>query len=180
MVDPTVENIWGQYSEGRDLDVLRDELATRPSFMRPSDASDSLLKRAILASDLPAASLLLELGEDPNLPASDGFTLLHQAVDALKDARNDAERAASLAILKSLLEHGADPNIFGADGATAFHRAVGAGVIAAAELMIEHGADLDLCTLVDDEPSPLTYAALMNQPAMFRFLSHARPRRTPR
>ncbi len=152
--------IWHSYLSHRNADALRQDVLTTPWYRLPTKTSESLLERAVEICDGAAVQVLIELGESPALPADDGFTLLHTAVDT---ADEHAESPEALAILECLLMHGADPNLHGINGATPLHRAAGCGLTAVVELMLQHGADIETRTLVDGEMTPLMHAALMGQ-----------------
>ncbi|MBC8987901.1 ankyrin repeat domain-containing protein [Pedobacter sp. N36a] len=79
--------------------------------------------------------LLLFKGADPNIPASNGFSVfpIHSAV-----------AAKSFAITKMLLEAGADVNAKQQAGLTALHAAAQIGNIEIIILLLEHGAALDI------------------------------------
>lgn len=173
-----LQPIWDSYIEHRNLELLREDILSYPWYERPKTADESLLMRAIERKDVGAVRLLLSMGENPNLPASDGFTFLHQAVDQVPDVEGDIEGScveiapeldAALAVLTALLEGAADPNVPGMDG-TPLHRAAGSGVIESARLLLTHGADIEARMLVDGELTPLMHAALSGHPQMVRFL----------
>jgi len=170
--------IWDNYLAHRSLDSLREDILTYPWYQPPEKADESLLLRAIQGRDAGAAVLLIAMGESPLLPASDGFTLLHTAVDAVSHAeiglkRDSVEIAprvdAALAVLRALLDGGADPNVMGADG-TPLHRAAGSGIVESARMLLAYGADIEARMLIDGELTPLLHAAMMGQPQMVRFL----------
>ncbi|WP_010584090.1 ankyrin repeat domain-containing protein [Schlesneria paludicola] len=167
-----VDQIWGGYKLHEDVESLREEILTSPWYEQPSDADDSLLRLAIGATDLEAVRMLLSIGERPSVPSKDGSSLLHQAVDHVSGSSTLRERDRALAILASLLDYGADPNVYGMDGSP-LHRAAGAGCIDAAQILLSHGANIEMRTLVDGERTPLIHAALMQQPKMVRFLLSA-------
>lgn len=181
-----LDPVWDMYREHRDLDLLKEEILTYPWYEAPQNAGESLLMRAVETSDLGAVLLLLSMGESPLLPANDGFTFLHQAVDQVSSVglglkRDSVDlgpiREVALAILTALLHSGADPNVLGADG-TALHRAAGSGVVESARILLSYGANIEARMLVDGELTPLMHAALMDEPQMVRFLlDHGADRR---
>jgi ankyrin repeat protein len=166
------EPIWRCYLEHRDLDQLRDEVPSTPWYKSPEEAGDSLLMRAVEQGDAGAAKVLMALGESPSLPARDGFTFLHKAIDTVSAAEAGAKRDAALEVIVALLTGGADPNVQGVDGAP-LHRAAGAGLIEAARMLLAHGANIEARMRTDGELTPLMHAASMNQPAMVRYLLDA-------
>ncbi len=170
--------IWDHYVEHRNLELLREDILSDPWYEAPKTADESLLMRAVERSDVGAVRLLLSMGESPQLPASDGFTLLHQAVDEVSvvgsgrkadRAESNPHRDTALAVLTALLDGGADPNVQGMDG-TPLHRAAGWGDVESARILLAYGADIESRMLVDGELTPLLHAALMGQPQMVRFL----------
>jgi ankyrin repeat protein len=159
--------IWEAYLSHRDVDALREDVLTTSWYRSPTKTSESLLERAIESCDSRAVQTLIELGESPSLPAEDGFTLLHTAVDMAKQY-DESEEAVS--IVECLLQNNADPNLHGIDGATPLHRAAGCGLMTVVDLMLRHGGNMEARTLTDGEMTPLMYAALMGQSAMVHFL----------
>ena len=166
------DSIWKRYCDHRDLDQLRKDVLTSPSYRPPREAEESLLMRAIESGDLAAVRLLISLGGSPSLPHNSGFTCLHQAVDEVSVAKQVPSRDTALAIIAALLDGGADPNVQGTDG-TPLHRAAGFGLVEVARMLLAHGADLEARMLVDGELTPLMHAAVMGQPVMVRFLLDA-------
>lgn len=163
------ELIWDRYLQHRDLDQLKDDLQTDPFYIPPTDAEESLLMCAIESCDLSAVTMLLSLGESANLPAPAGFTFLHQAVDRISHDPDQPKHQSALAILTALLEAKANPNVQGMDG-TPLHRAAVRGNVAAAKILVAHGANIEAKTRTDGELTPLMVAALMGQVDMVRFL----------
>ncbi len=159
--------IWDSYLAHQDVDVLRQDVLTTPWYRRPTKTTESLLQRAIEIGDFPAVKTLVELGESPALPADDGFTLLHSAVDM---ACENEESQAAIQIVQCLLENGGDPNLHGIDGATPLHRAAGSGLAAVVETMLQHNGDIESRTLTDGELTPLMYAAMMGQSPIVQLL----------
>ena len=171
-----VDQVWDQYQAHGDVEMLREDILTSPWYQEPDDANDCLLMRAIEAFDVKAVRMLLSMGESPAKPFKGGFSLLHEAVDKVECAASTTERDQALEILTELLDNGADPNVLGVDGAP-LHRAAGFGCIDAAQVLLSHGADIELRTLVDGEPTPLIHAALCRQAPMVRFLLSAGARK---
>ncbi|MDB5338294.1 MAG: hypothetical protein JWN70_3913 [Planctomycetaceae bacterium] len=168
MVDLWSNPIWDAYRSHGDIDQLRLDLVTTPWYRTPQNVDESLLVRAIACCDVAAAKLLMELGEKPDLPADDGITLLHTAVDM---ARNNPSPEA-LQLIICLLQNGGDPNIQGVDG-TPLHRAAGFGLIAVIDALLQFDVDVEARTLIDGEMTPLMHAALMEQPEAVRHLLQA-------
>ena len=173
-----VRQIWDDYEACGDVELFREDILTSPWYKEPDDVDDCLLRHAIEACDLRAVRMLLSIGESPSKPFKDGFSFLHIAVESIKSARSRStiEHDQALKILTELLEFGADPNVLGMDGAP-LHRAAGFGCTDAAQVLLSHGADIELRTLVDGERTPLIHAALMRQAPMVRFLLSAGARK---
>lgn len=111
------------------------------------------LFRAAKAADLPIMRLLLDKGADAKHALKDGSTPLMAAAgmadktfmaDAEKHEATEEER---LEAVKLCLEHGADVNAAqtkDAGGATALHIAAGKGWDPMVQLLLEHGAKVDI------------------------------------
>jgi ankyrin repeat protein len=124
----------------------------------------------VQASDLDAAALLIRLGESPNLPADDGFPLLHTAIDVAHQKKyGTEERTRAMETVRFLIAHGAEPNVVGCDG-TALHRAAGFGDEALVRLLVECGADVNARGVIDGEYTPLLHAIRMGHPIVIQIL----------
>jgi len=142
-----------------DLDALRsavDDPAVVPNGRMP-DTIGTCLVYAIYHSPLAFIRLLLEIGADPNAPVDDGFPPLIAALSGTHEGggrgRNDVD-----AIIRLLLSRGADPNQRGINDYTALHMAVGERNPLAIQILLEHGADPELRTRIDDCETPLEMA----------------------
>jgi len=153
------DEIWERYRETGNLNVLREELLTHPYYSKPTSFEDSVLSLAVDYIDVPAADLLLSLGESPNLPSELGFSALHSIVDSASEhgRKAEARRPQVLRLLALLLDRGANPNVYGADG-TPLHRAVGWGDLECIRLLVARSADIDARGIVDGNYTPLLYA----------------------
>ncbi len=151
--------IWDAYQSHRDIDQLRQDILTTPWYRAPVNVDESLLVRAVESCDVAAARLLMEIGEKPDLPCDDGFTLLHTAVDVARENQSPD----AVALIECLLQNGANPNVQGIDG-TPLHRAAGAGLTSVVDALLRHGTDIEARTLVDGGLTPLMHAALMGAP----------------
>jgi len=121
----------------------------------------SPLHRAVVASAVAPALLLLTSGADVNQQAESGDTPLARAVEF-----NLLEMSALL------LSHGADPNIPNRHGFPALSIAIREGYIAAAKLLLEHGADPSLLSPGDGQ-TPLHQAvAIPNDELVCLLLAH--------
>jgi ankyrin repeat protein len=169
VIGDVFHKIWEAYRSHGDLDLLRQEVQIHPWHYPPAAVDESLLYYAVISCDVPAARLLIELGERADLPGDDGFPLLILAID---EASEQHESADSLEMVDLLLKHGADPNHLLLEG-TALHRAAGSGCVTVAELLLRHGANLEARMKIDGEMTPLMHAALMGHPKMVYFLLEA-------
>ncbi|MDO5465144.1 MAG: ankyrin repeat domain-containing protein [Akkermansia sp.] len=82
-------------------------------------------------------SMLLQAGADTNLTDNEGSTALHNAT--LPDT--EADKPASLAVMRLLLEHGAAVNTQDCHGDTPLLQCAECGFTEGARLLLEHGAD---------------------------------------
>ena len=139
---------------------------------------------ATINGQFDAALMLLERGADPNTASSlNGVTPLFAAVNSEWQPRTRypqpqekaIQKASYLDVMRALLEAGADPDarvsvhpwymeytgcgngncgLVDVYGATAFWRAAYATDVPAMRLLVEHGADPGLPTLVRSDPRP--------------------------
>jgi uncharacterized protein len=139
-----------------DLEALRaavDDPAVVPNGIMPQ-AIGSCLVYAIYHSPLGFIRTLLEIGADPNLPATDGFPPLIAALSCGRAAAGSTPRSDVEDILRTLLAFGADPNQRGLNDYTALHMAVAERRPLAVQLLLDGGADPGLRTRIDDCESP--------------------------
>lgn len=122
---------------------------------------------AIINGHYDTAALLTEKGADPNIADTSGMAALYAAVDTTtlgevygRPGRPITSKVSALDLMKTLLAHGADPNArlktpalqrahtpgepTLAEGATPLMRAARNGDSATIELLLAHGADLQL------------------------------------
>ena len=106
-------------------------------------------------ADVTLMQLLLEHGADPTVTTDDGTTPL-MAAAGLGHAGDRYEKfwssGAALEAVKILVELGADVNAANEAGFTALHGAAFVGANAAADHLIEHGADLNAQDFIDRTP----------------------------
>jgi hypothetical protein len=134
-----------------DLEGLREAVGdpTAVPNGRMPDAIGSCLVYAIYHSPLPFIRTLLELGADPNAPASDGFPPLIAALSCVRAAPGAAARPDVDDILRLLLSFGGDPNQRGINDFTPLHMAVGEKNPLAIQILLAGGADPELRTRID-------------------------------
>jgi hypothetical protein len=120
-----------------------------PNTPQPMElaSGDWPLVTAINLSPLRFIRQLLDLGADPNYEALDGFPSLFAAIDA---ARTDA-----CDVLRLLLHYGARTDQRGINDWTPLHHAVARRHLPALRALLEHGADPQARTRIDDCSSPL-------------------------
>jgi uncharacterized protein len=143
-----------------DLEALRaavDDPSSIPNGPMPITIG-SCLVYAIYSSPRRFIRQLLELGADPRAPVDDGFPPLLAALSTSSDAPGANRRADVNDIVRLLLRFGADPAQRGLNDWTALHMAVAQRNALAVQLLLEHGADPDVRTRIDDYDTPLEMA----------------------
>ena len=143
-----------------DLDALRaavDDPAVIPNGPMPLTIG-SCLVHAIYRSPLAFIRTLLEIGANPNAPADDGFPPLIATLSCLRDQPGATPRTDVDEILRLLLQFHADPNQRGINDYTALHIAVAERDPLAVQILLDHGADPELRTRIDDCETPLEMA----------------------
>jgi hypothetical protein len=143
-----------------DLEALRiavNDPALVPNGRMP-DGIGSCLVYAVYHSPLAFIRTLLEIGADPNAPVDDGFPPLIAALSCTRDAPGVNRRADVDEVIRLLLEFGADPNQRGINDYTPLHLAVGERNLLAIWRLLEHGADPELRTRIDQYETPLEMA----------------------
>ncbi|MBR5888212.1 MAG: ankyrin repeat domain-containing protein [Akkermansia sp.] len=100
-----------------------------------ADLGDSILMLACSQNALDAVQLLLAMKADPNLADNKGITPLIYSI-----ARSNEPEV----LCCMLLEHGADPNARMFDGSTALMVAAMNNDINCAQLLLSHGADVEV------------------------------------
>lgn len=134
-----------------DLERLREAFGNPPEFPNcRDDCGQSCLDYAIYHGPISLVRALLELGADPNYEDPSGFPSLFAAIDRVADDRNE--------VLSLLLSAGADVNQRGFNDYTALHQAACRDDAKAVAILLEHGADPDVRTRIDDYATPLEEA----------------------
>jgi len=142
------------------LEALRasvDDPSSIPNGPMPMTVG-SCLVYAIYWSPLRFIRELLDLGADPKAPADDGFPPLIAALSCSTDAPGANRRTDINEVLRLLLRRGADPDQRGLNDWTALHMAVNQRNAYAVQLLLDHGANPDLRTRIDDCDTPLEMA----------------------
>jgi hypothetical protein len=143
-----------------DLQALRiavEDPALIPNGRMP-DTIGSCLVYAVYHSPLAFIRTLLEIGADPNAPVDDGFPPVIAALSCTRDEPGMNRRADVDEVIRVLLEFGADPNQRGINDYTPLHMAVGERNLLAIWQLLEHGADPELRTRIDQYETPLEMA----------------------
>jgi hypothetical protein len=128
-----------------------------PNSLHPWDLGlgDYPLEYAIYWSPIAFIQTLLDQGANPNYPDRAGFPSLIAALST--------DRPDRLEILRLLLSRGADTAQRGLNDWTPLHYAVGRDDVAAIELLVAHGADINARTRIDDFATPLEEAENLNR-----------------
>jgi len=145
-------------------DALRALAAAHANLNARDPDGTTALSFAIINAHYAAASMLLDLGADPNVADARGMTPLYAAVDMHtldetpgRPAPKQTDAIDSLGMIERLLAQGANPNVrltapifervhnngdpVLAQGATPLMRAARKADAAATRLLVEHGAD---------------------------------------
>lgn len=163
-----LEEMLGMRPDGSvDLEEARRVLSQYPEIMELyPEHSGPLLESAVHRCQTEFVALLLELGANPNSKRIDsGFPLLYSLVDIEEARRPDALRIAEL-----LIKAGVNIEQRGINDWTPLHRAACGGNVAMVKLLIQHGADVNARTEIDDFTTPLMEAALGGDPEIIRLL----------
>jgi ankyrin repeat protein len=143
-----------------DLAALRaavDDPATVPNGQMPITIG-SCLVYAVYHSPLAFIRTLLEIGADPNAPVEDGFPPIIAALSCTRDVPGSGRRTDVTEVVRLLLAFGADANQRGINDYTPLHMAVAERNLPAIEVLLEHGADPELRTRIDEYQTPLEMA----------------------
>jgi uncharacterized protein len=143
-----------------DLDALRaavEDPSLVPNGQMPIGIG-SCLVYAIYHSPLAFIRTLLEIGADPKTPSDDGFPPLIAALSCSRAVPGASPRTDVDEIIRLLLSCGADANQRGINDYTPLHIAVAERNALAVLRLLEHGADADLRTRIDEFETPLEMA----------------------
>ncbi|MBM6582872.1 ankyrin repeat domain-containing protein [Microvirga sp. BT689] len=144
-----------------DLKAIRALLGDLPDFPNgplPYEIrvhQEYCLDHAIAHGPIALVRELLELGADPNYPATDGFPSLFAALGSNQEDRHER--------LKLLLDHGADIQQRGINDYTPLHQAACMDDAVAVEILMRHGADPQARTRIDHYATPLEEAELLGR-----------------
>jgi len=154
-----------------DLEALLAALgdpADFPNSLHPWELGlgDFPLEYAIYWSPIAFIETLLDHGANPNYPDRGGFPSLIAALSA--------DRPDRIELLNLLLSRGADTAQRGLNDWTPLHYAVSRDDVAAIELLVAHGADINARTRIDDLATPLEEAEQLNRQAAIDALKGGR------
>ena len=154
-----IQRIDDAFREGNldDLRALLDDPAVVPNGRMP-DGIGPCLVYAIYHSPLRFIRTLLEIGANPNAPTDDGFPPLIAALSCTRHVPGATKRTDVDDILRLLLSFGADPNQRGINDYTPLHMAVAEQNPLAVQILLDHHADPELRTRIDDCETPLEMA----------------------
>lgn len=127
------------------------------------DPGSTPLIMSVLAGRADVTKALLEIGVNVHASTCDKWTALHVA------ARINNLSAINLLASKLILSSPAS-YMFDLEGYTPLHVAICNGLIAAVELLLAHGSDVNACDIEKVGTTPLHLAILINFEAAIRFL----------
>jgi hypothetical protein len=127
---------------------IKDNTWTRSVFTQQwldEDGATAFL-RAAQSSDLEVLRLLLAYGADPKIPTENNMTPLHVAAGVawVEGITYEWSESDNLATVKLLLDLGLEPNYQNDQGLTALHGAAHKGRNGVVQMLVDHGARLDL------------------------------------
>jgi ankyrin repeat protein len=146
------------YKRG-DLEAVRAMLGDPPDFPNcpgPYGAGEIILEYAIYHSPIGFIRRLLELGADPNYQDHAGFPSLIAALSC-------GDRGDRYVILELLLDFGADIQQRGINDYPPLHDAANLQDTQAIELLLDHGADPEARTRIDEGATPLEEAEILGR-----------------
>jgi ankyrin repeat protein len=132
------------------------------SFPHGSDGWQHWVSVAIQLGALSTLRWMLDQGVDLSIRESDGYTVLHHALEADPPTRYE--------LLALLLSYGAPTNLHGINDWTPLHMAAASEDIQAMEMLIQAGADPTIRTRIDDYATPLEEARILKRWQAVRFL----------
>jgi ankyrin repeat protein len=135
--------------KGADVNArAKDSTETRTVFTNQwlSEDGATAFLRASQSGDLVLMKLLLAHGADPKIPTLLGVTALHVAagIGWVDGITTEWSEASTLEAVKLLLDLGLDPNAQADTGRTALHGAAHKGSTAVVQVLVDHGASLDI------------------------------------
>ncbi len=143
-----------------DMAVLLAELGALDGFpnVEADPAMGRCLTYAIYHSPISLVQALLDAGADPDGHDKDGFPPLIAALTMTEPAPGASVRSDVADLVRLLLAHGADVGQRGVNDDTPLHLAAGQGDLGLVDLLLQHGADPNAITRIDDMETPLQIA----------------------
>jgi len=123
----------------------------------------SWMRHAVEYGSRAAIEWMLARGVDLSFQDAEGYTVVHLCLEKGRHDRHE--------ILALLLEAGAPRNVHGPNGWTPLHMAVWRGDPEALRILLAHGADPSVRTLIDDYSTPLEDAERMGYREAIAILS---------
>jgi ankyrin repeat protein len=127
---------------------LKDSTETRTVFTNQwlDENGATAFLRASQSGDVPLMKLLLAHGADPKIDTTLHVTALQVAagIGWVEGITYEWSREQTLEAVKMLLDLGLDPNAQADTGRTALHGAAHKGATAVAQLLVDHGAKLNI------------------------------------
>jgi ankyrin repeat protein len=135
--------------KGADVNArVKDSTETRTVFTNQwlDENGATAFLRASMSSDLEVMRLLLANGADPKIATVGDVTALQVAsgIGWVEGLTYEWSEAANVEAVKLLLDLGIDPNIQAETGRTALHGAGHKGRTAVIQMLVDHGADLEI------------------------------------
>lgn len=119
------------------------------------DGKDDFIHRHWLTNAVDCGTLevvrwMLSAGVPVRYRDDEGYTALHSAIDRKSPDRYE--------VLEALIAAGADLNAHGCNDWTPAHHAAVRNDVRALKMLVEAGADLSICTRIDEYATPLEEA----------------------
>ena len=144
-----------------ELERMARDVASFPTGADPF-VGDPWIHAAVSGGSLEALDWMLEQPIPFDDRGKDGYTPLHVCLEREEPLRHE--------VLRRLLEAGADPNQRGVNEWTPLHRAGARGDLEAIRILMAHGADPTLRTVIDNDLTPADEADALGQPEAARLI----------
>ena len=146
---------------GDELEALAREIEGFPDGPDPYMGHRWIL-HAIATGSAESIRWMVARGVELDFLESDGYTPVHSVLERARDDR--------LELLDLLLRAGAPVNRKGVNDWTPAHKAAASDDVAALRVLVEHGADLSIRTVIDECATPLEEARNLGKLAAVAYL----------